>query len=108
MTAPEGSWHGWAHGENALYLAPLGEEDRIGLYLQLGRETELAAVFMDPAMAQMAMDFLDASLTATASANAQLLQRLESEQPLLFQQPAPAGVAPIEEELDAYDPDGRV
>lgn len=38
MSEPDGSWHGWAHGEQALYLAPL-EEDRIGLYLQVARET---------------------------------------------------------------------
>lgn len=86
MSTPDGQWHGWAHGENALYLAPIDEE-RIGLYLQVGRETELAGVLMDPAMAQLVMDFMDASLGATAAANAELLRRLEHEQPLTFSTP---------------------
>jgi hypothetical protein len=80
----EPSWHGWAHEANALYLAPTPDGEHIALYLQVERETELAAVFMDPAMAEMVMGFLDASLGATAAANAELLRRLQTEQPLLF------------------------
>lgn len=104
----DAQFHGWSHQESALYLAPIGEDDRIGLYLQVGRETELAGVFMDLAMAQLVMDFLDATLTVTAQANAELLRRLEHEQPLLFAQPAAVGVAPVEDDLDRYDPDERV
>lgn len=101
MTTADGQWHGWAHGENALYLAPT-DQDHIGMYLQVGRETELAGVFMDPAMAQLVMDFLDASLGATASANAELLRRLEQEQPLLWGKPverAQEFIEPDAEEL---------
>lgn len=107
MTQPEGQWHGWAHGDNALYLAPMPDQDHVGLYLQMGRETELAGVFMDPAMAQMVMDFLDGSLSATAAANTELLRRLEAEQPLAFSTPVtnplPEGVEPAEDDLDRYE-----
>lgn len=105
----DGDFHGWSHGENALYLAPMPDEEHIGLYLQLGRTSELVAVFMDPAVAQMTMDFLDGSLTATATANAELLRRLELEQPFDVRPPAadtdllPAGVAPVEDDLDRYE-----
>lgn len=98
MTEPAGEWHGWSHGEQALYLSPVDAE-HIGLYLQVHRQTELAAVFMDPAMAQMVMDFLDGSLSATAAANAELLRRLEQEQPLLFRGPPSGLIEPDAEEL---------
>lgn len=107
----DGEFHGWSHGENALYLAPMPDEAHVGLYLQLGRQSELAAVFMDAAMAQMTMDFLDGSLTATATANTELLRRLELEQPLSVRPeppvdtgPLPAGVSPIEDDMDRYEP----
>lgn len=94
-----GNFHGWAHGENALYLAPLDDEGRIGLYMQVARESELAGVFIDAAMAQVVMDFLDGALTATAQANSELLRRLETEQPLLFAGP-PANVVQPDVESD--------
>lgn len=86
-----GSWHGWASGETALFITPADDGDHVGLYVQQGRSTELAAVFVDPAMAQLVMDWMDGSLTATAEANNALVTRLQREQPLLFAQaPLPA------------------
>ncbi len=79
-------------------LSPTPDGEHIGLYLQLGRQTELAGVFMDPAIAQMVMDFLDASLGATAAANAELLRRLESEQPMFWGKP-------VERQQDFIEPD---
>lgn len=84
-----GQWHGYAHDNTALFITP-ADDEHIGLYLQQGRDTQLAAVFVDPAMAQMVMDWLDESLAATAAANADLLKRLQTEQPLAFAQPPTA------------------
>ena len=84
-----GRWHGYAHDNTALFITP-ADDEHIGLYLQQGRDTQLAAVFVDPAMAQMVMDWLDESLAATAAANADLLKRLQTEQPLAFTAPPPA------------------
>lgn len=96
-----GQWHGWASGENAMFISPMGEgEDHVGLYMQQGRSTELAAVFVDPAMAQLVMDWLDESLTETAEANSQLTRMLQSEQPLLFARPASAAPDLDDEEED--------
>jgi hypothetical protein len=91
-----GLWHGWAAEDSALFISPLPDEDHVGLYTQQGRVTELAAVFTDPAMAQLVMDWLDNSLTATGEANNELVTRLQTEQPLLFAQPSP----PQEDEDD--------
>lgn len=106
MTSPDEGWHGWSSEEQALFIAPL-EDDNIGLFLQIQRSTELCAVFVDPAMAQMVMQWLDAALTATGAANSELLERLQNEQPLLFAQslavkPPPEG----EEEDDEDEEDG--
>ncbi len=79
-------WHGWSSEESALFITPTPEGDHIGLYIQQGRVTELAAVFVDPAMAQLAMDWMDSSLASTGAANNELVTRLQSEQPLLFTQ----------------------
>lgn len=92
-------WHGWVHEERALYITPTPEGEHVGLFLQQGRSTELCAVFLDPAVAQMVMGWMDDSLAVTAAANAELLRRLENEQPLLFHQPA-ADDAP---DLPSYD-----
>lgn len=91
VTQPDeaGQWHGWANGNAALFISPTPDGDYIGLYLQQDRSTELAAIFTDPAMAQMVMDWQDAALAETAKANTDLLHRLHSEQPLVFQQPRP-------------------
>lgn len=99
-----GNWHGWASGESALFITPTPDGDHIGLYLQQGRSTELAAVFVDPAMAQMVMDWQDASLTATAQANTELLKRLETEQPLLFAGPRPQVDPELVEDDDVEGP----
>lgn len=98
-----GSWHGWSHGETALFITPTSDEEHVGLYVQQGRVTELAAVFVDPAMAQLTMDWLDEALTKTAEANTELLTRLRSEQPLLF---VPAGAHPASPE-EEEDDDGE-
>lgn len=98
-----GNWHGWASEDSALFIAPRADEEHVGLYIQQGRVTELAAVFVDPAMAQLVMDWLDASLAATAEANNELVTRLQTEQPLLFARPS---TAPPEDE-DEEDPDGE-
>jgi hypothetical protein len=87
--AEAGEWHGWAHGDNAVFLSPHDDGEHIGLYLQMGRVTELTAVFVDPAMAQVFMDWMDDSLSATAAANSALVRRLEAEQPLAFVAPKP-------------------
>ena len=86
MSGEAGQWHGYAHDNTALFITP-ADDEHIGLYLQQGRDTQLAAVFVDPAMAQMVMDWLDESLAATAAANADLLKRLQIEQPLAFAAP---------------------
>ena len=89
MSGEAGQWHGYAHDNTALFITP-ADDEHIGLYLQQGRDTQLAAVFVDPAMGQMVMDWLDESLAATATANAVLLKRLQTEQPLAFAQPSVA------------------
>ena len=91
-------WHGWAHGDAAVYLSPTTDDEHIGLYMQQGRGTELAGVFVDPAMAQLFMDWMDGSLGATGEANSELVKRLETEQPLLFQ-PQPPLPEPDEDDL---------
>lgn len=82
-----GAWHGWAHEDNAVFVSPHPEGEHIALYVQAGRVTELAAVFVDPAMAQMFMDWMDESLTATGNANSELVRRLQADQPLAFATP---------------------
>lgn len=99
-TEEAGQWHGWAFGEDALFVTPSNDSDHIGLYVQQGRVTELAAVFIDPAMAQLFMDWMDSSLSATGEANNTLLTRLQSEQPLLFAPPAAPASEDEEEEAD--------
>lgn len=101
MADEPGQWHGWAHQEDAVFLSPTEDEEHIGLYVQQGRSTELAGVFVDPAMAQLFMDWMDSSLSATGAANTALLHALENEQPLLFQaQPPMPGTASEPEEND--------
>lgn len=100
MAEDEG-YHGWVSEETAIYLAPLPDGEQIGLFVQQQRSTELAAVFVDPIMAQFVMQWLDGALTATAQANSELLERLQTEQPLLFAQSA---VAPQEEPEDEEEP----
>lgn len=92
-------WHGWMHEERALYITPTPDGEHVGLYLQQGRSTELCAVFVDPAVAQMVMQWQDEALAVTAAANAELLRRLENEQPLLFQVPVDQEVP----DLPSYD-----
>lgn len=84
MTQPEEEWHGWVHEDRAVYLTPTPDGEHVGLYMQQGRDTQLAAVFLDPAMASMVMGWMDDALLATGNANTELLRRLETEQPLLF------------------------
>lgn len=96
MSGEAGQWHGYAHGNTALFITP-ADDEHIGLYLQQGRDTQLAAVFVDPAMAQMVMDWLDESLAATAAANADLLKRLQTEQPLAFAAPP----VPLDDDFDS-------
>lgn len=93
-------WHGWMHEDRALYITPTPEGDHVGLYLQQGRSTELCAVFLDAAIAQMVMGWMDDSLAVTAAANAELLRRLENEQPLLFVQQS---AVPEEPEMPTFD-----
>lgn len=98
----EDSWHGWSHENAAVFVTPTTDEEHVGLYLQQGRSTELAAVFTDVAMAQLFMDWMDEALAATGEANTELLRRLREEQPLLFassQQPA----APVVGDTDDDD-----
>lgn len=102
MTEEAGSWHGWASNDSAIYISPMQDGEHVGLHIQQGRVTELAAVFTDPAMAQMVMDWLDESLTATAEANNELVTRLQTEQPLLF---APTVPAPVEDDDELDDDD---
>lgn len=97
--ADAGAWHGWAFGETAAYITPTPDEEHIGLYLQQGRSTELAAVFVDPAMGQLFMDWMDSALQATGEANTELVRRLQTEQPLLFAQPG-APRALVEDDVD--------
>ena len=83
--------HGWAHGNSAVFVTALGvDDDQVGLFLQQGRDTQLAAVFTDTAMATIIMDWLDSSLEATAKANTELLERLKADQPLSFTEPRPS------------------
>lgn len=97
-------WHGFAAGENAIYISPM-DEDQVGLFMQAGRSTQLCAVFVDPALAVMVMDWLDDSLQATARANSALLARLEADQPLAFAQPLPQDDLPDDTEELGF-PDG--
>lgn len=89
MTEP-GQWHGWASGETALFISPTSDGEHLAMFVQQGRSTEMAAVFVDPAMAQLVMDWLDESLEATAKANSELTTLLQTEQPLLFARPQSA------------------
>lgn len=96
-----GAWHGWSHESDAVFLTPTEDGEHIGLYVQQGRSVELAGVFVDPAMAQLFMDWMDGALTETGQANSELLRVLETEQPLLFQkQPPMPGTVPAEDDDD--------
>lgn len=95
-------WHGWSHENRALFISPLNDE-QIGLFLQLDRDTQLVAVFVDPAVAMIVMDFMDGSLKATGEANSVLLARLMSEQPLAFAQAASQSVPDDTQELFGGD-----
>jgi hypothetical protein len=94
-------WHGYANGNAALFITPIDDE-QVGLFMQQDRSTQLAAVFTDPAMAVMVMDWMDDSLQKTAEANSQLLERLQSEQPLAFAQPPQA---PLEDSDELFSED---
>jgi len=91
-------WHGFANGNAALFITPV-DEDRVGLFMQVDRTTQLAAEFVDPAMAVMVMDWLDDALQKTAQANSALLERLQNDQPLTFPHPATSNAPDDTEEL---------
>jgi hypothetical protein len=95
MPVVKASWHGWSIGNQAIFAKPLpgDEEGRVGLYVQLDRSTACIGVFTSVDWATFFSDWMDFALTQTGEANAELLRRLEDEQPLAF-------AAPPEDEED--------
>ena len=84
-----------------MFVTPLGaDDDQVGLFLQQGRDTQLAAVFTDTAMAMMVSDWLDSSLEATAKANTELLRRLKQDQPMAFASRETVGQQGFDEDED--------
>lgn len=104
--AEAGAWHGWSSDDSALFITPTPDDEHVGLYVQQGRTTELAALFVDPAMAQLVMDWMDASLTATGEANSELVDRLQREQPLLFAGTPAKPIPGVDDELSDEELNG--
>lgn len=70
-------WKGWALGNSALYIARQRGSDHVGLYIQYDNEPHQVGIFLDEDVARETQAWLEAAISATALANAELAGRIE-------------------------------
>ena len=92
-------YHGWGHGSRAVYVQADPTDGTVKMGIQQDRSTAMLATFYNEDAAQIFMEWMDTALAQQARVHADLLDKLQNEQPLLFSQaPGPRDVVDLDDE----------
>lgn len=93
-------YHGWMNENRVIYVQVDQDDDRVKMFIQQDRSVVPLATFYNADAAQVFLQWQDEVLALQARVHADLLHKLQNEQPLLFAQAPPMDTVDLDQGVD--------